>query len=121
MIKAIDIARNAGRKVAFTLSDSFCIARHRDGFNQLIDSGKIDILFANEEEIKALSGEPDFGAAVAATRSRVETLVVTRSEKGALALRGRERVAVPAEPIAKVVDTTRSEEQPSELQSLMRK
>ncbi|PWG03138.1 adenosine kinase [Sphingosinicella humi] len=106
MIKAIDIARNARRKVAFTLSDSFCIARHKDGFNQLIDSGKIDILFANEEEIKALSGEADFGAAVAATAPRVETLVVTRSEKGAVALRGRERVSVPAEPIAKVVDTT---------------
>src|SRR3546814_266840 len=74
MIKAIDIARNAGRKVAFTLSDSFCIARHRDGFNQLIDSGKIDILFANEEEIKALEGEPDFDAAVAATSSRGATL-----------------------------------------------
>src|SRR3546814_19700058 len=92
MIKAIDIARNAGRKVAFTLSDSFCIARHRDGFNQLIDSGKIDILFANEEEIKALSGEPDSGAAVAAPSTRVEILVVTRGEKGAMALResGRE-------------------------------
>ena len=106
MIKAIDIARNAGRKVAFTLSDSFCIARHRDGFNQLIDSGKVDILFANEEEIKALAGVDDFGAAVAATSGRVETLVVTRSEKGAVALRGRERVAVSAEPVAQVVDTT---------------
>ena len=106
MIKAIDIARNAGRKVAFTLSDSFCIARHRDGFNQLIDSGKIDILFANEEELKALAGEEDFGAAMAATSRRVETLVVTRSEKGAVALRGKERVSVPAEPVAQVVDTT---------------
>ncbi len=106
MIKAIDIARSAGRKVAFTLSDSFCIARHREGFLQLIDGGKVDILFANEDEIKALAGEPDFERAVAATAPTVETLVVTRSEKGAVAIRGAERVAVPAEPVAQVVDTT---------------
>jgi sugar/nucleoside kinase (ribokinase family) len=106
MIKAIDIARSAGRKVAFTLSDSFCIARHREGFLQLIDGGKVDILFANEDEIKALAGEPDFERAVAATAPKVETLVVTRSEKGAVAVRGDERVAVPAEAVAQVVDTT---------------
>jgi sugar/nucleoside kinase (ribokinase family) len=105
MIKAIDIARNAGRKIAFTLSDSFCVDRHRDGFNKLIDDGKIDILFANEDEIKAFTGEDDFGAALAAASGRVDTLVVTRSEKGAVALRGRERVSVAAEPI-EVVDTT---------------
>ena len=106
MIKAIDVARNAGRKVAFTLSDSFCISRHRDGFNELIDGGKVDILFANEDEILALSGEADFDAAVAAVQDKVETLVVTRSEKGAIAVRGGERVAVGAEPVEKVVDTT---------------
>ena len=60
MVKAIDIARRAGRKVAFTLSDTFCIDRHRDGFNQLIDDGKIDILFANEAEIQVLAGADDF-------------------------------------------------------------
>jgi sugar/nucleoside kinase (ribokinase family) len=48
MVRAIEVAHEAGRKVAFTLSDSFCIDRHRDGFNALIDAGKIDILFANE-------------------------------------------------------------------------
>src|SRR3546814_9866795 len=57
MIKATDIARNAGRTVAFPLSDSFCIARHRAGFNPPIDSGQIDILCAKEEAIKAPSGE----------------------------------------------------------------
>ncbi|HEV2748725.1 MAG TPA: adenosine kinase [Allosphingosinicella sp.] len=106
MERAIAIAREAGRKVAFTLSDSFCIARHRDGFNALIDGGRIDILFANEEEIKGLSGEPEFGAAVAATAAKVPLLVVTRSEKGAIAVRGEERAEVAAEPVAKVVDTT---------------
>ena len=60
MIKAIDVARSAGRKVAFTLSDTFCIDRHRDGFNGLIDGGRIDILFANEAEIQALAGLPRF-------------------------------------------------------------
>ena len=106
MIKAIDIARAAGRKVAFTLSDTFCIDRHRDGFNQLIDSGKIDILFANEAEIQALAGVPDFESAVAATAARVPLLVVTRSEKGAIAIQGSERAEVPAEPVTAVVDTT---------------
>ncbi len=106
MVKAIDIARNAGRKVAFTLSDTFCIERHRDGFNQLIEGGRIGILFANEAEIQALAGVPHFETAVAAVQGKVATLVVTRSEKGAIAIRGSERAEVPAEPVARVVDTT---------------
>jgi sugar/nucleoside kinase (ribokinase family) len=106
MIKAIDIARSAGRKVAFTLSDSFCIARHRDGFNALIDEGSIDILFANEAEVMGLSGADDFDTAVAETANRVPLLVVTRSEQGALAVEGASRAEVAAEPIEKVVDTT---------------
>jgi sugar/nucleoside kinase (ribokinase family) len=106
MVKAIDVARLAGRKVAFTLSDTFCIDRHRDGFNGLIDSGKIDILFANEAEIRMLAGAEDFDAAVAAVSAKVETLVVTRSEQGAIAVSNGEHAKVPAEPVAKVVDTT---------------
>jgi len=106
MVKAIDIARRAGRKVAFTLSDSFCIARHRDGFLQLIEDGRVDILFANEDEIMALAALPNFEAAVAWAAPKVPLLVVTRSEKGAIAIQGGVRSQVPAEPIAKVVDTT---------------
>ena len=106
MVKAIDVARLAGRKVAFTLSDTFCIDRHRDGFNGLIDSGKIDILFANEAEIRMLAGAEDFDAAVAAVSAKVETLVVTRSEQGAIAVSNGEHAKVPAEPVSKVVDTT---------------
>ena len=106
MVKAIDIARRAGRKVAFTLSDTFCIDRHRDGFNRLIDDGRIDILFANEAEIMMLTGALNFTLAVEAVRGKVEILVVTRSEKGAIATRGGERAEVAAEPVAKVVDTT---------------
>jgi sugar/nucleoside kinase (ribokinase family) len=106
MIKAIDVARRAGRKVAFTLSDTFCIDRHRDGFNGLIDGGKIDILFANEAEIQALAGVPHFETAVASVQDKVETLVVTRSEKGAIAVQNGVRAEVAAEPVGAVVDTT---------------
>ena len=106
MIKAIDVARAASRKVAFTLSDSFCIDRHRDGFNQLIDSGRVDILFANEGEIQALAGVPHFDTAVAAVQGKVATLVVTRSEKGAIAVSNGIRAEVPAESVTQVVDTT---------------
>jgi sugar/nucleoside kinase (ribokinase family) len=106
MEAAIDAARAAGRKVAFTLSDSFCISRHRDSFLGLIDDGRIDILFANEAEIAELAGEADFDAAVAAVAPKVATLVVTRSEKGAIAVSGSEQASVPAEPIERLVDTT---------------
>jgi sugar/nucleoside kinase (ribokinase family) len=106
MERAIAVAREAGRKVAFTLSDSFCISRHRDGFKALIDGGSIDILFANEEELKGLSGENDFEQALAATAARVKLLVVTRGEGGAVAVQGTERAQVAAEPVDKVVDTT---------------
>ena len=106
MIKAIEVARTAGRKVAFSLSDTFCIERHRDGFNALIDGGKIDLLFANQAEIEMLAGVPHLDSAIEAVRGKVETLIVTRGEHGALATRGDERADVPAEPVGEVVDTT---------------
>ncbi|HEX8643085.1 MAG TPA: adenosine kinase [Allosphingosinicella sp.] len=106
MTQAIEIARAAGRKVAFTLSDSFCVDRHRDGFLQLIEGGFIDILFANEDEIVALTGAADLEAALTAVSPKVPVLVVTRSEKGALAIRDGERVDVLAERVERVVDTT---------------
>lgn len=103
---AIRIAREAGRKVAFTLSDAFCIERHRDSFNALIDKGEIDILFANEAEIHSLVQSDDFNGCVAAVAAKVPLLVVTRGEHGALAVKDGVRVEVGAEPVAKVVDTT---------------
>src|SRR5437763_12095168 len=106
MLRAIEVARQAGRKVAFTLSDTFCVDRHRDGFNALLDERRIDILFANQAEIEALAGVPHLESAVAAVKDKVETLVVTRSEEGALAVRAAERADVPAEPIIQLVDTT---------------
>jgi len=106
MRKAISAARNAGRKVAFTLSDAFVIDRHGDDFRKLIDDGEIDILFANENELAALTGVSDFEAGLAALAPKVPVLVVTRSEKGAVAMASGERAQVPAEPVERVIDTT---------------
>lgn len=106
MERAIATAREAGRKVAFTLSDTFCVDRHRDGFHQLLDEKKIDILFANEAELAAMTGEADFDAGLSALSAKVPTLVVTRSAEGAVAVSGAERASVPAEPIDRLVDTT---------------
>jgi sugar/nucleoside kinase (ribokinase family) len=103
---AISMAKNAGRKVAFTLSDAFVIDRYRDDFNAMIDAGDIDILFANELEIRSLTQIDDFESAVAAIAPKVPMLVVTHGEKGAIAVTGGERTSVPAEPVVKVVDTT---------------
>lgn len=106
MRSAIAAAREAGREVAFTLSDAFVIARHGEDFRTLIDEGQIDILFSNESEITALAGTHDFEKAVAAFAPKLKTLVVTRSEKGAVAIQGGERHAVAAAPVDKVLDTT---------------
>lgn len=106
MRAAIDIARQAGRKVAFTLSDVFCISRHGDDFRQLLADGLIDILFANEHELMALAQNDDFEAALHAVAPTVPLLVCTRSEKGALAIGRGDSATVAAEPIERVVDTT---------------
>ena len=106
MVRAIEIAREARRKVAFSLSDIFCVDRHREGFNALIDGDRIDILFANEAEILALAGVPHLETAAAAVAPKVETVVVTRGPAGAFAIRAGERADVPAEPVTEVVDTT---------------
>ena len=106
MALGIDIARKHGRKVAFTLSDTFCVDRHRAEFLELINGGKIDILFANESEIQMLAETDDFDAAVAETAAKVETLIVTRSEKGAIAVRDGKTTAVAAEPVEHIIDTT---------------
>ncbi|MCB2080053.1 MAG: adenosine kinase [Novosphingobium sp.] len=106
MKKAIAAAKGAGREVAFTLSDAFVISRHGDDFRALIEAGEIDILFANENELAALTGEDDFETGLVELAAKVPTLVVTRSEKGAVATSGSARAQVLAEPIAQVVDTT---------------
>jgi sugar/nucleoside kinase (ribokinase family) len=106
MRTAIEVARKAGRKVAFTLSDVFCISRHGDDFRKLIADGLIDILFANENELLALAQTDDFDSAIERVAAQVPTLVVTRSEQGACAFQDGQRATVAAEPIERVVDTT---------------
>jgi sugar/nucleoside kinase (ribokinase family) len=106
MRRAIEVARAAGRKVAFTLSESFMIDLHGDDFRKLIDDGLIDILFANHHELATLTGEADFEMGIAAIAPKVPILVVTRSAEGAVAIAGGERAEVPAEPIERVIDTT---------------
>ena len=106
MRRAIAAARGAGRKVAFTLSDAFVIDRHGDDFRAMIAAGEIDILFANHIELAALTGLPDFHDGIAALQGKVPLLVVTRGADGAVAASGGELFEVPAEPVAKVVDTT---------------
>jgi sugar/nucleoside kinase (ribokinase family) len=106
MYKAMDAAREAGTKIAFTLSDSFVVERHRDDLVKLLAERRIDILFANQAEAQALAQSDDFDAAIDALRGQVETLVVTRHEHGAIAARGAEHASVPAEPIGELVDTT---------------
>lgn len=106
MRAAIEVARKAGRKVAFTLSDTFCISRHGGDFRTLIADGMIDILFANEAELAALTETEDFEAALAQVAAQVPTLVVTRGADGACAVQAGTRANVAAEPIDRVVDTT---------------
>lgn len=106
MRQAIAAAKNAGRKVAFTLSDAFVIERHGADFRAMIETGDIDILFANHVELASLTGQDDFEEGIAELAPKVPVLVVTRSEHGAVAVSGRERAEVAAEPVARVVDTT---------------
>jgi sugar/nucleoside kinase (ribokinase family) len=106
MAEAIAMAKEAGRKVAFTLSDSFVVALHGDDFRRMSGAGEIDILFANEAEITALAGTDDFDAAVTAIAAKVPLLIATRGEHGACAVENGIVTHVAAEPIDKVVDTT---------------
>ena len=106
MRRAMTVAREAGRMIAFTLSDVFCISRHGDDFRQLIADGMIDVLFANEAELHALAGTDDFETAVSDYSAKVPALVVTRSEQGAMIIYQGVRYEIAAHPVEAVVDTT---------------
>ena len=103
--KAAKIAHDAGRKVSLTLSDSFCVGRHRKAFQELVE-GHVDILFANEEEIKSLYEVGTFEEALNIVKNKCEISALTRSEKGSVVVRGDAITEVKAEPVATVVDTT---------------
>ena len=105
-IKAADIAHQAGRKVALTLSDSFCVDRYRDEFLDLITGGTVDILFANMHELRSLYTTADLDSAVAALRRKGLLAVVTCSEQGALVVEESGVQSCPAVPVERVVDTT---------------
>lgn len=106
MRRAIELARAAGRKVAFTPSESFVIDRHGDDFRALIGDGLIDILFANQGEMATLVGHDDFEKGLAELAPKVPVLVVTCGPDGAVAIAGGKRARVAAEPVNEVVDTT---------------
>jgi len=106
MMKAVDIAHSAGRKVAFTLSESVCIAGRKEGFGRMIDSGGVDLLFANEDEALQLTGRTDLESALTELKAKVPTLVITRGPEGAIAIENVERISIPAAPVSDVVDTT---------------
>ena len=98
-------AHGAGRQVALSLSDPFCVGRHRDAFRELV-AGDVDILFANEAEICSLYETDSFDAAAASVRGHVAVAALTRSEKGSVVIGGAEEHVVPAAPVQHVIDTT---------------
>jgi sugar/nucleoside kinase (ribokinase family) len=107
MEQAMRIAHEAGRKVAFTLSDIACIKPHRTEMIAMLEAGAVDLLFANENEIRELADLADRDAAIAALQDKVPLIVVTCGSEGAMAVANGRRVSVPIARIgAGVVDTT---------------
>jgi sugar/nucleoside kinase (ribokinase family) len=102
---ASEAAHAAGRTVALTLSDSFCVDRHRDEFRDLLEH-HVDVVFANEAELCSLYETPSFDGAKWMVRGHCPLAVVTRGEKGSVVLTNDEMIEVPAEPVAQLVDTT---------------
>ncbi|MGB3417573.1 MAG: adenosine kinase [Mesorhizobium sp.] len=100
------LAHEAGREVAMTLSDSFCVDRYRDEFLDLMRSGTVDIVFANSQEIRSLYQTESFDGAVELIRRDCRLAAVTRSEEGSVIVRGDETVTIKAAPIRELVDTT---------------
>src|SRR5215510_26280 len=105
VLKAFDAAHANGRLVSITLSDAFCVHRYRAEFRDLVRN-KVDILFANEAEIKSLYQAKTFEKAMEAVRGEAKIAVLTRSEKGSIVLKADETWPVKAAPVAQVVDTT---------------
>src|SRR5882757_4472119 len=105
-LKASTIAHGAGRQVALTLSDAFCVDRYRGEFLELMRNNTVDLIFANEAELRSLYQTSDFDTALKQLAEDVKLGVVTRSEKGCIVAAGDTVTAVPAFPIDKMVDTT---------------
>ncbi|MDA7946542.1 MAG: adenosine kinase [Hyphomicrobiaceae bacterium] len=103
--EAARLARAAGRKVALSLSDAFCVDRHRSDFLELVRGG-VDILFANETEITSLYELNSFEEAAGAVRAEAEIAALTRSEQGSVVISGNETHEVPPDSVDRVVDAT---------------
>ena len=102
---AAKVAHEAGRRVSITLSDSFCVDRHRDDFRALV-SDEVDILFGNEDELCSLYEIDTFEAAVSSVRQDSELAVITRGAAGSVIITRDAVIEVPAEPVESVLDTT---------------
>ncbi len=103
---AARIAHEANRKVAMTLSDSFCVDRYREEFLELLRSGTVDIVFANDAELKSLYQTSDFGSALDAIRNDSQLAAITRGEEGSIVVTRDKTIEVNAHPISELVDTT---------------
>ncbi len=106
MMEAIKVAHGARRKVAFTLSESVCIAGRKESFGQMIESGGVDLLFCNDDEALQLTGRTELKHALTDLSIKVPTVVVTKGADGAIAIENGERIAIPAAPVGEVFDTT---------------
>jgi sugar/nucleoside kinase (ribokinase family) len=104
-LKAARIAHDAGRMVSISLSDPFCVERHRSEFLDLVEH-HVDLLFANEREIMSLYETRTFDEALQRVRAHCDVAALTRSEKGAVIVSGEEIHVIDAEPVDEVVDTT---------------
>ena len=105
MKKMVDICKADNQQIAFTLSDLFCVDRHRDSFKELIEND-VDILFANEDEIKAQSEESSFDSAIEYAKSLKMTVAITRAEKGSVIVDKNNVIEINPIQVDKVVDTT---------------
>ncbi|MEE9273381.1 MAG: adenosine kinase [Robiginitomaculum sp.] len=104
-VKAAEVATAAGRQVSLTLSDAFCVDRHRTSFKHLVDN-HVDILFANEDELLSLYETKNFGAAISALRASGTLACVTRGEIGSVIIENNTVYEIAIVPVAKVIDTT---------------
>lgn len=104
-VAAAEAAHDSGHRVALTLSDPFCVDRHRHDFLGLVEN-HVDILFANEEEIKSLFMQQEFDDAKSAISKHVEIAVLTRGSQGAVIIADGQEYIIPAAPVAEVIDTT---------------
>ena len=104
-IKAAEIAKNAGKKVALSLSDSFCVSRHRESFIKLVED-HIDILFANEDEIKSLYKTSNINLAIEKLKNKCELAAITIGEHGSILISNSKEIQIDPYILGKAIDTT---------------